>query len=73
MTLVSQPGKALEFVAKGSKRHQAILKTYDTEINTTYTAVDEISWPELDLPESKLLAMLQHLFKVPFKVPPTLS
>jgi hypothetical protein len=55
MILVTQPGKPFEFTAKGSKRRQAILKAYDTEINAAYTAVDEISRPELGLPESKTL------------------
>lgn len=55
MIIVSHPGKPFEFTPKGTKRRQAILNAYETEINAAYTAVDEISQPGVGLPESKSL------------------
>ncbi|KLO12645.1 acetyl-CoA synthetase-like protein [Schizopora paradoxa] len=50
MILVSKPSKPFTYTAKNTARRQAIINTYDTEINELYKEVEETSQPDADIP-----------------------
>lgn len=52
MILVAIPSKPFEYTAKFSARRQAIIATYDAEIQALYDSVEETTQTDLAPPES---------------------
>ena len=52
MIIASTPSKPFMYTAKNTARRQAILSTYEAEINALYVAVDETTQSDLIPPAS---------------------
>lgn len=50
MILVSKPSKPFTYTAKNTARRQAIISTYDAEIDRLYEEVDKTSQSDIDVP-----------------------
>lgn len=51
MIIIASPGKPFQYTAKGTARRQAVIKDYEAEIDTLYSAVDDTAQTPVSYPD----------------------